>query len=119
MQNEVKKNIQGTNSEKKETGTQINDLEQNEEINIQLEQNEKTTIQKYESSGQDRGVGRNLLLPHTTERRITTNLKSINNQKCQKIKLHGTPTTTELKKQSTRTTRLVRLEDGENPQQGG
>ena len=34
-QNEIKQNIQGTNSEKKETGTQINDLEQNEEINIQ------------------------------------------------------------------------------------
>ena len=28
MQNEIKKNIQGTNSEGKETGTQINDLEQ-------------------------------------------------------------------------------------------
>ena len=39
---------------------------------------------------------------------MTTNLKSINNQKCQKIKLHGTLTTKELKKQSTRTTRLVR-----------
>ena len=27
IQNEIKKNIQGTNSEGKETGTQINDLE--------------------------------------------------------------------------------------------
>ena len=27
MQSEIKKNIQGTNSEGKETGTQINDLE--------------------------------------------------------------------------------------------
>ena len=54
-----------------------------------------------ESSGQDGGVGGNPLLLHTT------NLKSINNQKCQKIKLHGTPTTKELKKKSTRTTRLV------------
>ena len=35
MQSEIKKNIQGTNSEQKETGTQINDLEQKEEINIQ------------------------------------------------------------------------------------
>ena len=34
MQSEIKKNIQGTNSEGKETGTQINDLEQKEEINI-------------------------------------------------------------------------------------
>ena len=41
---------------------------------------------------------------------ITTNLKSINNQKCQKIKLHGTLTTKELKKKSTRTTRLVRTQ---------
>ena len=48
------------------------------------------------------------MLPCRTKRRITTNLKSINNQKCQKIKLHGTPTTTELKKQSNRTTRQGR-----------
>ena len=45
-QNEVKENIQGTNSEGKETGTQINDLEQKEEINIQPEQNEETRIKK-------------------------------------------------------------------------
>ena len=44
MQSEIKKNIQGTNSEGKETGTQINDLEQKEEINIQPEQNEETRI---------------------------------------------------------------------------
>ena len=37
MKCEIKKNIQGTNSEGKETGTQINDLEQREEINIQPE----------------------------------------------------------------------------------
>ena len=60
------------------------------------------------SSGQDGGVGRNPLLPRTTKRKITTNLKLINNQKHQKIKLHETPTTKELKKKSTRTTRLVR-----------
>ena len=53
------------------------------------------------SSSQDGGVGRNPSLPHTTKRRITTNLKSINNQRCQNIKLHGAPTTKELKKQST------------------
>ena len=46
MQSEMKKNRQGTNSEGKETGTQINDLEQKEEINIQPEQNEETRIQK-------------------------------------------------------------------------
>ena len=46
MQSKIKKSIQGTNSEGKETGTQINDLEQKEELNIQLEQNEETRIQK-------------------------------------------------------------------------
>ena len=45
-QSEIKQNIQGTNSDKKETRTQINDLEQKEEINMQLEQNEETRIQK-------------------------------------------------------------------------
>ena len=40
MKTEIKENIQGTNSERKETRTQINDLEQKEEINIQLEQTE-------------------------------------------------------------------------------
>ena len=48
MGSEVKKNTQGTNSEGKETKTQINNLEQKEEINIQLEQNEETRIQKNE-----------------------------------------------------------------------
>ena len=59
-------------------------------------------------SGQDGGIGGNPLLPRTTKRRITTNLKSINNHKSQKIKLHGPLTTKELKKKSARTTRLVR-----------
>ena len=39
MLREIKKNVQGTNSEGKETGTQINGLEKKEEINIQPEQN--------------------------------------------------------------------------------
>ena len=46
MQSEIKKNRQGTNSEGKETRTQINNLDQKEEINIQPEQNEETRIQK-------------------------------------------------------------------------
>ena len=46
MQNKIKKNIQGTDSEGKETRTQINDLEHKEEINFQPEQNEETRIQK-------------------------------------------------------------------------
>ena len=45
MQSEIKKNIQGTNSDGKETGTQINDLKQKEEINSQPEE---TRIQKNE-----------------------------------------------------------------------
>ena len=48
IQNEIKKNMQGTNSERKETGTQINNLEQKKEINIRLEQNEETRIRKNE-----------------------------------------------------------------------
>ena len=35
MQSEIKKNVQGTNSGRKEIRTQINNLEQKEEINIQ------------------------------------------------------------------------------------
>ena len=46
MQSEIKKNVQGTNSEGKETGTQIKDLDKKEEINMQPEQNEETRIQK-------------------------------------------------------------------------
>ena len=46
MKSEIKQNIHRTNSEGKETGTQISDLEQKEEINIQPEQNEETRIQK-------------------------------------------------------------------------
>ena len=47
-QNEIKQNIQGTNSDRKETRTQSNDLEQKKETNIQLEQNEKTRTPKNE-----------------------------------------------------------------------
>ena len=44
--NEIKKNLQETNSEAKETRVQINDLEHKEEINSQPAQNEKTRIRK-------------------------------------------------------------------------
>ena len=47
VQSEIKKNLQGTNSEGKETRIQINNLEPKEEINIQPQQNEETRIQKY------------------------------------------------------------------------
>ena len=46
MKSEIKENGQGTNSDGKETKTQINNLEQKEERNIQPEQNEETTVQK-------------------------------------------------------------------------
>ena len=48
VQSEIKENVQGTNSDGKETRTQINGLDQKEEINIQPEQNEDTRIQKNE-----------------------------------------------------------------------
>ena len=47
MLRETKENVQGTNSDAKETGTQINGLEHKKERNIQPEQNEET-IQKNE-----------------------------------------------------------------------
>ena len=52
MKSEIKENVQGTNSEGKETGTQINGLDQKEEINIQPEQNEGT-----EFKAMRRGLG--------------------------------------------------------------
>ena len=58
IQSEIKKNIQGTNSGGKETGTQINSLEQKEEINIHLEQNEETRIKKMR---RDLGTSRTTL----------------------------------------------------------
>ena len=44
----IKENIQETNSDRKETRTQINNSDQKEERNIQPEQNEETRIQKNE-----------------------------------------------------------------------
>ena len=72
--------------------------------------------QHCSSSIRDGGIGRNPSLPRTMKRRVTTNLQTINNKKCQKIKLHGTPTTKELKKQSTRPTRPVRGRQAEGDQ---
>ena len=46
MLSETKENVQGTNSDGKETGTQINAVDQKEERNIQPEKNEETRIQK-------------------------------------------------------------------------
>ena len=43
MLSEIKVNTQGTNSDGKETGTQINSVDKKEERNIQPEKNEKNT----------------------------------------------------------------------------
>ena len=50
MLRETKENVQGTNSDGKETGTQINSVDQKEERNIQPEKNEETKIQKMRRS---------------------------------------------------------------------
>ena len=52
MLRETKENVQGTNSEAKETGTQINGVDQKEERNIQPEKNEETEFGKMR-----RGLG--------------------------------------------------------------
>ena len=48
MPRETKENVQGTNSDAKETGTQINGVDQKEERNIQPEKNEETRIRQKE-----------------------------------------------------------------------
>ena len=48
MKSEIKKNVQGTNSDGKETGTQINGVDQKEERNFQPEKNEEIRIQENE-----------------------------------------------------------------------
>ena len=49
-QSEIKQNVQGTNTDRKETRTQSNDLEQKEKINIHPEQDKETRIQKSEEN---------------------------------------------------------------------
>ena len=46
MLRETKESVQGIKSDGKETGTQINGVDQKEERNIQPEKNEETGIQK-------------------------------------------------------------------------
>ena len=48
MPRETKENVQGTNSDGKETGTHINSVDQKEERNLQPEKNEETRIRKNE-----------------------------------------------------------------------
>ena len=73
-QDEIKQNIQGTNSDMKETRTQINDLEKKEEINIQPKQNEETRIQKSEESYKPLGQPKTFQYPNYrgARRRRTT-----------------------------------------------
>ena len=48
MLSEIKENVQGINSDGKETGTQMDGVDQKEERNIRPEQNEETRIQNNE-----------------------------------------------------------------------
>ena len=48
MLRETKEKVQGTNSDGKETGTQINGVDQKQERNMQPEKNEETRIRKNE-----------------------------------------------------------------------
>ena len=48
MLSEIKENVHATNRDGKETGTQINGIDQKEKRNIQPEKNEATRIQKNE-----------------------------------------------------------------------
>ena len=59
VQSEIKENIQETNSDGKETRTQINDLEQKEEINTQPEQMKKQEFKKMR-----RGLGTSRTTPN-------------------------------------------------------
>ena len=64
MKSEIKENAQGTNIDRKETGTQINSLDQKEEVNIQPELNEETRIQKMRRG---LGISRTILNVPTSE----------------------------------------------------
>ena len=65
MKSEIRENVQGTNSDSKDTGTQINGLDQKKERNIQPEQNEETRIQKKMRRGL--GTSRRILNVPTSE----------------------------------------------------
>ena len=50
MKSEIKENVQGTKSDRKETGTEINGLDNKEEINNQPQQNEEQEFEKNEET---------------------------------------------------------------------
>ena len=63
MKSEIKENVQGTNSDGKETGTQTNGLDQKEEINIQPEQKK----QEFKKIRRGLGTSRTTLNVSTSE----------------------------------------------------
>ena len=65
MLSEIKEIVQGTNSEGKETRTQINSVDQKEERNIQPEQNEKK--QEFKKMRRGLGISRTSLNVPTSE----------------------------------------------------
>ena len=83
MQSEIKENARGTNSEGKETGIQINGLEQKEKINIQPEKNEEN------KNSEKSGLGTS---------RTTLNIPTSESQGCQKEKRKNKKWKTYLKK---------------------
>ena len=85
-QSEIKQNIQGTNSDRKETRNQSNDLEQKKEINIHPEEKEETRIQKKKMK---RSLGTS---------RTTLNVPTSESQGCQKEKRNSKKLKTDLKK---------------------
>ena len=64
MQSEIKQNIQATKSDGKKTGTQINNLEQKEEINIQVDRMKK---QEFRNMRRVLGISRTTLNIPTSE----------------------------------------------------
>ena len=64
MQSEIKKNVQGTNSGRKEIRNQINGLAQKEEVNIKPEQNEE---QEFKEVRRVLGTSRTTLNIPTSE----------------------------------------------------
>ena len=84
MLRETKENVQGTNNDAKETGTQINGLDQKEERNIQPEQNEEKKFKKMRT-----GLGTS---------RTSLNIPTSKSQGCQKEKKKSKTLKTHLNK---------------------
>ena len=64
VKNRIKENIQGTNSDGKETRTQVNNLEQKEEINIQPDRMKK---QEFKTTRRGLGTSGTTLSTSTSE----------------------------------------------------